>query len=59
MKELLELTQPEELELQKTKYGYTALHVVVVGGNVEVAEAMVKKKSKIDSNTGIQWVGTT
>ncbi|KAI3955751.1 hypothetical protein MKW98_006111 [Papaver atlanticum] len=47
VKGLLELMQPEVLALQETKYGYTALHTVVVEGNVEIAKAMVKKNPKL------------
>ncbi|KAI3861183.1 hypothetical protein MKW92_015055 [Papaver armeniacum] len=47
VEELLKIMSPETLELQETKYGYTALHTVVVEGNVEVARAMVEKNPKL------------
>lgn len=47
VEELLKLIPLEVLELQETKYGYTALHTVVVEGNVEVAKTMVEKHSKL------------
>ncbi|KAI3862966.1 hypothetical protein MKX03_005349 [Papaver bracteatum] len=47
VEKLVEIMERKHLELQETKYGYTALHTVVVEGNVEVAKAMVKKNPRL------------
>ncbi|KAI3945420.1 hypothetical protein MKW92_040784 [Papaver armeniacum] len=42
VEKLLSLMKPEDLELKETKNGYTALHTVIVEGNIQFAKKMVE-----------------